>query len=250
MSLSLEKGLRLLLVLSEHAKGGGHGLALRDLAAESELDKATAYRLLRSLGKYAFIEQDEGGHYALGTGALGLAQAAFRSHRLVQRLLPVMRAVHAATQETINLAERQDLVSVTVHELPSAAHVRYTTRIGAWAPLHLGASSRATLAFSPPAVREAVLAGALTPVTPASIADRPTLESTLAAVRRDGYAISRGERVEGTNALAVPLLDSDGYAIGSLAVLWPSRGDAVDEEHRATWPAVLLDAIRDVQGTL
>jgi len=250
MSLSLEKGLRLLQSLSERTDGEWHGLSLKDVAAASELDKATAYRLLRSLAKYGFVSQDERGRYAVGSAALALAHAAFQSNRLVRRTLGIMRALHAATTETINLAERHDLTSVTIHEIPSAHQVRYTTRIGAASPLHLGASSRATLAFSAPAVREAVLAQPLAQVTENSIVDRAALERTLADVRRDGFATSFGERVPGTNSIAVPLLAPDGHAIGSLAILWPSRGAAVDRTRRQRWPALLLEHVREVQGTL
>ena len=47
------------------------------------------------------------------------------------------------------------------------------------------------------------------------------LERTLARVRAEGYATSFGERVPGTNSVAVPLLAPDGVALGSLAILWP-----------------------------
>ncbi|GAC1616491.1 MAG: IclR family transcriptional regulator [Candidatus Elarobacter sp.] len=250
MSLSLEKGLRLLRSLSDRTDGEWHGLSLKDIAAASELDKATAHRLLRSLAKYGYVTQDERGRYAVGSAALALAHAAFQSNRLVRRTLGLMRALHAATGETINLAERHDLVSVTIHEIPSTHQVRYTTRIGAAAPLHLGASSRATLAFSPLPVREAVFAQPLARVTENSIVERAALESALEQVRSEGYATSFGERVAGTNSIAIPLLAPDGHAIGSLAILWPSRGDAEDRKRRSTWPAMMLQQIRDVQGTL
>ena len=250
MSQSLEKGLRLLQTLGERADGEWHGLSLKDVAASSELDKATAHRLLRSLAKYGFVVQDERGRYAVGSAALALAHAAFQSNRLVRRTLTLMRALHEETGETINLAERHDLASVTIHEIPSRHQVRYTTRIGAASPLHLGASSRATLAFSPASVHEAVVAQPLARVTENSIAERDALERTLQQVRTDGYAVSFGERVPGTNSIAVPLLAPDGIAIGSLAILWPSRGHDVDRERRATWPALLVEHTQQLQRTL
>jgi DNA-binding IclR family transcriptional regulator len=250
MSLSLEKGLRLLRSLSERTEGEWHGLSLKDIAAASELDKATAHRLLRSLAKYGYVTQDERGRYAIGAAAVALGHAAFESNRLVRRTLAIMRTLHASTEETINLAERHDLSSVTIHEIPSTHQVRFTTRIGAAAPLHLGASSRATLAFSAPPVREAVLSQPLERVTENSIVERAALERALEQVRSDGYATSFGERVPGTNSIAVPLLAPDGHAIGSLAILWPSRGAAVDRKRRATWPAMMLEHVGDVQGRL
>jgi DNA-binding IclR family transcriptional regulator len=249
MSASLEKGLAVLTTLAEHAHNGGRPLALREVAAASGLDKATAYRLLRSLRKFALVVQDEEGRYGLGTGALALAQAAFRSHRLVGRMIPAMRALADATNETINLAELHETTSVTVHEIPSTQQIRYTTRIGNATPLHLGASSRVVLAFAAPAVVDAVLSGPRSAATPQSVVEREALEALCAQTRRDRYAVSCGERVPGTYALAVPLLAADDYAIGSLAILWPARGAEIDAERVRAWPALLHAAIAELQGT-
>ena len=80
--------------------------------------------------------------------------------------------------------------------------------------------------------------------------DPKALERTLDQVRSLGYATSFGERVPGTNSIAVPLLAADGNAIGSLAILWPSRGAAEDRKRRAAWPTMMLEQVREVQGTL
>jgi DNA-binding IclR family transcriptional regulator len=98
-------------------------------------------------------------------------------------------------------------------------------------------------------LREAVLAAPLEAATPRSVVDPAALARLLHETREAGFAISIGERVPATNSIAVPLLARDGYAIGSLAILWPSRGGDVDDERRREWPALLLDAVRDVQGT-
>ena len=250
MSQSLEKALRLLQTLSERTEHEWHGFTLKDISAANALDKATAHRLLRSLATFGYVVQDDRGRYAVGPGALALAQAAFTANRLIRRMLEPMRAVHEKTDETINLSERNRLVSVTVHEIPSTQNVRYTTRVGAVSPLHLGASSRATLAFSAPSVAAAVLDQPLARATQNSIVERAALERSFEQVRRDGYAMSFGERVPDTNSIAVPLLAPDGHAVGAVAILWPSRGAAVDNTRRAAWPELLLESVRTIQGTL
>lgn len=248
MSQSLEKGLGLLVALSDHAHDGGRGLALREVAAAGGLDKATAHRLLQSLRKFALVAQDERGRYKLGTGALALAHAALSSQRLVERMRAAMRRLAEETDETVNLCELHDGASVTVHEIPSTQMVRYTTRIGNAVPLHLGASSRVALAFSRPEVVDAVLAAPREAATADSLVDRDALVAALVRARSAGWAASFGERVPGTRAIAVPLLGDDGYAIGSLAILWPSRGESVDAERLRRWPGLLLDAVAQVQG--
>jgi DNA-binding IclR family transcriptional regulator len=162
---------------------------------------------------------------------------------------PLMRTLAETTNETINLAELHETTSVTVHEIPSTQQIRYTTRIGNATPLHLGASSRVVLAFAAPEVVDAVLSGPRTAATAESVIDRAALEALCARTRSDGYAISCGERVPGTYALAVPLLAADGYAIGSLAILWPARGAEIDAVRVQRWPAMLREAIATLQGT-
>ena len=71
MNASVTKAINLLEELSRSRKP----LALKDLARNLNLDKATAYRLLNSLLQKGFVQRiDNGGFYGLGPKLLVLAE--------------------------------------------------------------------------------------------------------------------------------------------------------------------------------
>ena len=72
-------------------------------------------------------------------------------------------------------------------------------------PLHGGASGLAILAFLPEAVQYEVAHKPLVQLTPDTVTDPDALLERLVQVRRDGYAITRGERIEGAVAIASPV---------------------------------------------
>jgi acyl dehydratase len=67
------------------------------------------------------------------------------------------------------------------------------------------------------------------PLTKNTIVDRLTLDLELEHIREVGYAVSRGERVDGASGLSVAILDADGQAtMAALSILGPSA--RMDEE--------------------
>ena len=247
MSQTLERGISLLMHLSEIALGQGDPrVPLKDIATAVSMDKATAFRLLKSLEKFKLVEDDGKGNYWIGSAALVLSQAAARTNGLISQSIPVMRELAALTGETISLAERRDHTSVTLYEIESAQAVRYANKIGLAAPLHAGSGPRVILAFSEPSVINEVLTRHLQRFNPATITDPVRLERELRQCRKDGYAVSSGERVSGTNSISVPLCGIDGHARGAMSILWPSRGVDIDRERIRDWPPILQAATRNL----
>lgn len=247
MSQTLERGITLLMHLSDIALGQDDPkIALKDISAAVSLDKATAFRLLKSLEKFKLVESDGKGNYWIGSSALVLSQAASRTNSLISQAIPIMRELAGLTGETISLAERRSLTSVTLYEIESVQAVRYANKIGAAAPLHAGAGPRAILAFSDQSVQDAILAGPLERFTPETITEPEQLERALRKSRKDGFVVSSGERVGGTNSISVPLCGNDGYARGAMSILWPSRGAAIDRERIKEWPEKLVSLAKSL----
>lgn len=241
MSQTLERGITLLMHLSDIALAQDDPkIALKDIAVAVKLDKATAFRLLKSLEKFKLVESDGKGNYWIGSAALVLSQAASRTNSLINQAVPIMRELAGLTGETISLAERRLLTSVTLYEIESAQAVRYANKIGAAAPLHAGAGPRAILAFSDQSVQNAILTGPLERFTAETITEPEQLERSLRKNRQEGFVVSSGERVSGTNSISVPLCGTDGYARGAMSILWPSRGAEIDRQRISEWPEKLI----------
>lgn len=249
MSRTLEQGLKLLMVLADLCeKEDGARAPLRQIAAAAGMNKSTVYRLLQSFSKYGFVEFDESGAYGLGSATLLLARATLGRNAMLAAAIPIMREVAQQTGETVSLSERRDLFNVTIYEIESTQPIRYANKLGAAAPLHISAGGRVVLAFSELSVQAAVLSGKLERITPKTIVEPGRLRTKLTEVKKAGFATSSGERVSGTNSISVPVLRSDGYARGAMSILWPSRGSEVDRKRIATWPSMLMSAVRILHG--
>jgi DNA-binding IclR family transcriptional regulator len=241
MSQAVEKAARLLWWLAEQAENGDRPEQnLRDIAQGLALDKATTYRIAQSLAKHGLIAHDPVTRgYRIGSAAIRLARAATKAHPFLGQCLPILKELARETGETVSLSERRDLSSVTVHEIESDQVVRYANKVGEVAPLYLSAGPRAILTWSDESTRRAVLEGPIEPMTSRVISPSELAEA-IAQGRRSGYCHSFGERHEGVHSLAVPVLGNEGYAVGAIAVLWPSRGAKEDGRRLQDWPALLV----------
>ncbi|WP_326541615.1 IclR family transcriptional regulator [Pseudorhodoferax sp.] len=97
---------RTLALLQRVARGHAEGVALRTLVADSGLDRTTAYRLLGALVQGGLVQREAGTVYRLGDEALALGLAALQRPPLVERCLPVMRALARRSGEPVFLVVR------------------------------------------------------------------------------------------------------------------------------------------------
>jgi DNA-binding IclR family transcriptional regulator len=115
-------------------------------------------------------------------------------------------------------------------------------RLGQHQPLFLGAAGRIIMAYMEPGELEKVLKKNAPPDF-----DRAAVDRELARFRRQGYALTRGQRVPGLTAIAVPLFDMHDRVPHSLALTGPSvRMDARESE----LAEIMLAAGRDVSTRL
>jgi DNA-binding IclR family transcriptional regulator len=59
-------------------------------------------------------------------------------------------------------------------------------------------------------------------VTPLTIIDRDKLEIELAEVRKQGYAVSRGEQADGVASISAPVFAGSGHVMAAVSILGPS----------------------------
>ncbi len=180
--------------------------------------KSVVHRVLVALVASGFVSTDPiSRRYRLGPKALRLGLTALAHTDIPSRALPYLRNIRDGTGETAILSLLRGDVRVYAEQVESREAVRQSVQVGQEAPLHLGASGKAILAYLPAAQRAAALQRAkgakLADGAPVKMA---TLEADLERIRRRGYAISRGERVAGAAAVAAPVFDHSGVVIGSI----------------------------------
>lgn len=215
---AVARAVDLLMVLTQGPR------SLGDLAQEAGLSKATAHRLLASLGYQDVIIQDpSAGEYSLGPGCFRLVEAVSDGlSGLGAVARPVLERLREETGETITLHVRVASQRICIEELTSTHAMRYTAGLGATAPVYVGSAGKLLLAYLDDPARERLLRTVtLTPVTSATVTDAEQLRREFGQIRELGWAESRGERIVGAVAVSAPVFDAEGGIIAALSVLGP-----------------------------
>ena len=100
----IERMTKLIDVLSESANAVG----LKQLASAAGLHPSTAHRILAALVNDRLVERVDQGSYRLGLRLLELGNLVKSRISVREHALPLMRELHAATGEAVNLSVRRD----------------------------------------------------------------------------------------------------------------------------------------------
>lgn len=219
---AVERALRLLLHL---ATDDGAGQRLTDLAAGTELDAATARRLLSTLGRHGFVEQDPyNRRYFLGLEFFTLAAAASNRRSLGSNARTILERLTRETQLPAAFFRRagNDLVCLDL-AMPARAGQRCSIELGWRYPIGQGAFGVAVLAAMPDMEGEAVAIANLRRMSRAPEDAARSLHIQLKSTRRLGYALL-SDSASGQIELAVAIVDREGRPEGALGVLIDANG--------------------------
>ena len=208
-------------LLDAMADGKWHGLGR--LARATGLAKTTAFNLVHALAGAGLAEHDlAAGAYRLGLKQVEYGRAVERRLDLIEPMRPILMALCAETNETVNLAVPRPLDVLIVESLEGRQNVRVTSYAGTRAPYHCTAVGRAMLAHKPLAEQQALLAMPLPALTPRTATDPAALEALLELVRRDGFASEHEENEVGACCVAAPILAPDGTVLGAISIAGPA----------------------------
>jgi len=220
----------------------GESVGVREIARGLKMPPSSVHRVLNALGEHGLIQHDSAsGRYEVGLEFFRLAWRASSGFPLRKVALPLLNELVRRCRETAFLAvyDGQRMQMMFIASVESEHPLRYVVELHQWLPVHAGASGQAIMAFLPSSERKIILDRGLQSVTRQTITNPRRLESTLAEVRRRGYARSQGERIQGAVGLAAPIWGPDHRVIGDVVLTVPEyRFDERGEEH-------LVDLLKD-----
>ncbi|MDE2394010.1 MAG: IclR family transcriptional regulator [Burkholderiales bacterium] len=218
-------------------------LTLQDLAERIRMPKTTTFRLVNTLERAGFLIRMDNQQYCLSLKLARLGGLVRSTLNIREIARPVMLEVNKQTQETITLNTIVGNDRMVLEVVDSPAPLMSMARLGEHMPLFLSASSRILLAHMEPDELEAVLK-----FTTAGVEyDRAAFDRELARFRKQGYALSRGQRVPGLTAISVPIFDIHGKVRHGLSLTGPSvRVDPRDLD----FAEILMVAGRDISTRL
>lgn len=209
---SLERGLAIIRAFGPDAPKQTVG----ELANRTGLTRATARRFLITLMELGYIETD-GRLFNLTPRVLELGYSFLSGLRFVDVALPNLERLVAEVDEDSEASVLSGDEIVYVARVPSSSMMTLAINVGGRMPAHATAMGRALLAALPNEQLDAYLATVrLRSYLPRTLTDLGALRAQLHQIRQDGYALVDQELEEGLIAVAAPVRDRTGKAVGAI----------------------------------
>lgn len=173
---------------------------LAELSRTTGVYKSTILRLMGSLEAAGYVMRLQDGRYALGGSAYRLGLAYEKQNPLREHVLPVLRdLVQRGTESSSFHVLHGPDTRLCVFRVNSSHPTLDRIEAGSIFPLERGAAGRVLLAYT----------------RASGVADD--------AVRRAGYAYSKGERDPACHALAAPVFGPLGEIAGAISLSGPKE---------------------------
>ena len=175
-------------------------VTLAEIAQTTGLYKSTILRLMVSLENSGYVTRFRDGRYGLAASAFRLGLAYERQNPLRQHVVPILHdLVSRGTESSSFHVVHSDTTRLCLFRVNSAHSTLDRVEAGGILPLHRGAAGRVLLAYSADPQRNHE------------------------ALRRDGYALSRGERDPACCGLAAPVFGPTGELAGAISLSGPAQ---------------------------
>lgn len=231
---STETTLEIIEAIREHG-----GLGVTETAAIVDVPKSTASDHLRTLRQNGYLIA-ENGTYRLGLRFLELGDHARNDHDFFKTAKPKIDQLARNTGELVHLSVEENGNGVIIYEAEGERAVSLDTFVGRRVPMHCTALGQVMLAHMPrERAEEIVTDKGLPEVTEETITDEAQFFTHLEAVKEDGYATIRGERVPELGSIAVPV-QKDDTLYGAVSVCCP-MSRASDERFERELPKRVME---------
>lgn len=209
-----------IVLLLETLRDAPEGLSLQELVDRTGFVKSSAHRILNSLKRHGYVEQESAGEpYRLGLQAMTLARGLNGRSGLIEMAKPYLRELVDTFDESAYLAVLRGDRGVFIDVQETRRDFRLVGPLGAETHFNATAAGKAMAAFLPPSRQIALLKNLRpAPLTPKTLTKRSEVEEEWEKVRRQGYAINNEETIVGAVFLACPVFDARGEVCGGISV--------------------------------
>ncbi|MFC4766459.1 IclR family transcriptional regulator [Effusibacillus consociatus] len=191
--------------------------SISELSEKTSLPRSTLHRLLSSMMKHGLVGQAaETKHYKAGYTWIefGLQLLDKIDFRTVAR--PVMERLAVEVEESIYLNISDGTDGIVIEKIDSPLKVRIAENLGIRIPLHIGAPNKVILAH----MKDNEINYMISELQVSAKETQEFLER-LSEIKRQGYAVSYGEKTEGTASVAAPIIGYKKKVIAALSINVP-----------------------------
>lgn len=198
------------------------GVRLSDLSRTVKQPKATTFRILYTLSRLGYVEQDRvSGIYRLSSKSRWFVKEEVRE-TLKRVSRPYLGKLLNKFEQTVNLGllDRDRILYIEV--LEGLRSIRMSNTANTYAPLHCTALGKAILAFLSPEAAEDIMSNLpLTRFTSKTVTSIPALRKQLHEARSRGYAVDDEETERGARCVAAVVFDSRDTPLAAISVSGP-----------------------------
>ena len=198
-------------------------LSIRNLIDRTKMTRSRIMRLTGTLLARGYLYQEpETRHYRLGSGLLTLGKMFELSNTLISLGRPILKRLAQKTGESTCLYVIDRLDRFTLACEKGTQEIRFSVTEGERKELYAGAAGKTLLAFAPPDVKAKILKKIIfKQLTPNTIVDAKTMRNELDVIYRQGYALSRGERIPEAFGVAVPVFNHEQKCCAVIGIAGP-----------------------------
>lgn len=210
-------------------------IGLSELGRAVGLPKATVYRIAETLLARGYLIKDVTDQsYQLGYKVLNLGNTLLSTLDYRKIALPYMQQLRDETNESVTLyIAINDRQRLCVERFQSTHGLSRIVNVGDIFPIDRGAPGKVLLAYKDP--------NDLLPDYAVTVAE-------LAAVRKQGYAISHAERETGVSSVSAPLFNRYSQIVASLSISGPSF--RYEDENLKKFVNLIKEATNSISRTL
>jgi DNA-binding IclR family transcriptional regulator len=206
------------------------GLSLKELSVITALPESSLFRVLLTLQKRNYLQQETNGTYQLTRKMLlGRVHESAELVRTVAR--PQLEELASEFNETCSVAYVFGDHIQVLDTMEAFHQIRVSNRRGRILPPHCSSMGKAILAFQSNEVMDNMLeVYGLNKRTDHTIIDRYVLRQELLTVRQQGFACDREESMLGGTCFGAPIMSSTGQVVAALSVSSPTQRITPDRE--------------------
>ncbi|SET66568.1 transcriptional regulator, IclR family [Natronincola peptidivorans] len=243
---SVDRALSILETLSDYEEGTG----IKEISDKIDLHKSTVHRLLLTLIKKGYVEQNaDTNKYRLTLKLFELGNKQIEKMDILSIAKPYLKQLMEAANEVVHLVVREGSEIIYIDKVESENKIRMHSRIGTRSPMYCTSVGKAIMAhLSEKEVEKIWEASDIKRLTEYTITDLDTMKNTLEEIRQQGYALDEEENELGIRCIGAPIFDHKGEVCGAISISGPTI--RVTKESILTFKEYIVDYSKKISNGL
>jgi DNA-binding IclR family transcriptional regulator len=214
---TIRRAIRALKLIAAHP---APGIRLVDFAAQMELERPTAHRLLKALAAEGMLTQHaKSRRYSLGSLVFELGIAAAHQFNLYDICQPVLTALSEQTGDTSFLFVRSGNDAICISRVQGTYPIQTpAVPVGSRQPLGVNAGGLALLSALSKGEVEEILAAVAPRLSVYGNLDTEQMLELWKRARDAGYALIGNRAVPGVTAMGLPVMSKSDLPIAAITV--------------------------------